>query len=371
MKKFIIFIFTNICWSAIFAQLPIVEFDDVVSRWYFIVKDTNFQSNNPAINEYKVFFPRTLPVVEDEFSYAIFGGVDDQDRRDGSALYKINNKNGEIVWSSFMNVANQDFQYYFSVFGKFSDDKIVIAGRKRTNLLSDQNNDEWLNFGFSQPFVRIIDSNTGQVIRDFYDKQDSIGTYGFLYQTVFRLLQNGQVVKQFEPKNDGFEIYDFNFDSKNVDFSQHILFDESAPNVALERSRKNFQILNEKTLVLIDYNQSKDTTLYPHLARIAYFDMNEDTFKFTKSIDISQYHKTLASPTYDFPGFISAPNGDFVYFRPFAKKGFAFEGIWLLRLDEQGNVKTYIEDIFLSGQQNKYVNMRPFYIDDYALYCIA
>lgn len=371
MKKLIIFIFTNICLSTIFAQLPVVEFDDVVPRWYFIVKDTNFKSNNPAINEFNAFNPRFRPVVEEEYSYSIFGGIDDAHKRDGSALYKINNENGEIVWSSFMNVANQDFQYHFNVFDKFSDDKIVFAGRKRTNLLSDQYNDEWINFGFSQPFVRIIDSNTGHVIEDYYDKQDSIGTYGFLYQTVFRLLQNGQVVKQFEPKNDGFEIYDFNFDTKKVDYSQHIPFDVFPPYEALERSRKYFQILNEKTLVLIDYNQSKDTTLYPHLGRIAYFEMKEDTFTFVKSIDISQYHKTLASPTYDFPGFISAPNGDFVYFRPFAKKGSAFEGIWLLRLDKHGNVITYIEDIMLDGQQNKYINMRPFYIDDYALYCIA
>ncbi|MFZ1703929.1 MAG: T9SS type A sorting domain-containing protein [Saprospiraceae bacterium] len=375
LYTFLILVFT---WSYALAQLPLVEFDNYTPKWYFFVKDSLFKpGSNPNINAYNsVSVSGNVPAFHQNFTYGLFNNFSrDNDYQDGGILYKVNVENGEIVWKSILNTNHGEDYLALSNLFVGADSSIYLLGRRRTNIKPEDN--QWRGVGYAQDILFEIDPNEGKVKQKMYNKNDSVGIYQFLFGPHSHFLINQfQKLKRSRINNDlSFHIDDFNQNSGEFELTQKLPIKINMDISLLDRTRYHFANTHHQDhLISLHYMTSKDVILAPDECYLQFYNLDEDTFKLNKTIDIQKYFKKLPPPLPNTDLFfgITSKEGDIFFAKTWHDpSAFQYIKYWMLWLDKDGNEKTYVDEPVITGTNHLYANIIPFYIDNYGVYMNA
>jgi hypothetical protein len=123
-----------------------------------------------------------------------------------------------------MNTSNGDFQFLAGHDFLLPDNKIAIIGKKRTNLSQMSTILDWRIGGFSQPFVRIIDGENGNILLDYFNQNDTIGKNDLLYGDKYQYLDNFNILLKSSLGGNGINFERFNFNTKEFDFQQKLFY---------------------------------------------------------------------------------------------------------------------------------------------------
>lgn len=368
MKSYItIFVFLFLTYTGL-AQLPAIEFSTYTPRWIHVIQDTNFiAGTNENQNSFSSVYPLYNPAVEDDFGYVPFLCNNGKTERDGAVLYKVQNNNGHIVWSNFMNTSNGDDQNYYTSF--VVNDKIYMSGRKRTNK-SIELQEPWQIGGHSKPFYRILDKNSGKIEKEIFNVTDSIGVLlGFSLKILFPL---NQKITQLERQNQGVLLSDLENNSVNIVRSQLLPYPEGIPAEFQQKTRTAFIRENDQQCYVYFHSVSKDTSIHKHVGRLNKYVFDNDSLGLHASVDFSQYIKTvpLSGIRDRFYHNFSA-NGGMVITQTYQESTPPVYRNWLLKFNANGQVETYVENLHLAAENHTYEIGIPIYFDEQNIFLFS
>jgi len=173
MKKYVIITLGLFLPLRLICQDIDIKFDHIVPKWHFILEDTNFvEGGQEVLDGINSIFSDQIPQIEGDFGYVNGIQVNKEYQVDGGPITKINLESGQILWNHFYNTSNghkQDYILSFEV-----KDMVILHGRKRT-AFSLQNDNEWSLMGYSIPFIRFLDKDSGQLVKEDFNRLDTIG----------------------------------------------------------------------------------------------------------------------------------------------------------------------------------------------------
>lgn len=349
-------------------QLPAIEFSTYTPRWIHVIQDTNFiEGPNENLNSFSSVYPLYNPVVVEEFGYVPFLCNDGNSNRDGAVMIKVQNENGQLVWSNFMNTSNGDDQNYYTSF--FIDDKIYLSGRKRTQK-SFELQEPWQIGGHSKPFYRILDKNTGQIENEIFDMTDSVGQ--FLGFSLKILLPLHQKIKQLERLNQGVLLSDLDNDLVHVVRSQLLPYPAGIPAAYQHKTRTAFIRENDQQCYVYFHSVSKDTSLHKHIGLLNKYVLNTDSLRLHTSVDFSQYIKTVPlTGIRDRFYYNFSANGGMVITQTYQESTPPVYRNWLLKFNANGQVETYVENLHLAAENHTYEIGIPIYFDEHNIFLFS
>lgn len=353
---------------SIISQNNDIKFTDYTPRWTQVIQDTNFIPGNfPAINSYNSMYPLLGLHVEEEFSFIPFACDNGDYESDGAILVKVNNSNGEINWTRYMNTSNGDDQNFYTSF--FVDDRIYYAGRKRTRQ-SIILNEDWQIGGYSKPFYREINKETGEIESEIFDRSDSIGVFsGFISKPLLPI--NGKI-KQVERVNLGVNISNINPMSLLPIDTQFLKYPTSLSLGITKHVRGLFIRENDQNAIVYFQAISKDTNIEKHIGRLDYYEISNDSFELNKSIDFSNYVKTIPiDPSRNRIFYNYGKDGRFVICQSYQSDDFPTYRTWVLKLDTVGKVEFYKENLKIDSLNHYYSYAIPFFVDENNIFLLT
>jgi hypothetical protein len=342
-------------------QPPAIEFSTYTPRWIHVIQDTNFiEGPNENLNSFSSVYPLYNPVVDEEFGYIPFLCNNGNTNRDGAVMIKVQNDNGQIVWSNFMNTSNGDDQNYYTSF--YVNDKIHLSGRKRTQR-SIELQEPWQIGGHSKPFCRILDKNTGQIEKEIFDMTDTIGQFlGFSLKILFPLHQK---IKQLERLNQGVLLSDLDNNLVHVVRSQLLPYPAGIPSAYQHKSRTAFIRENDQQCYVYFHSVSKDTSIHNHIGLLNKYVLDTDSLLLHTTVDFSQYIKTVPlSGIRDRFYYNFSANGGMVITQTYQESTSPVYRNWLLKFNASGEVETYVENLHLADKNHTYEVGIPIYSDN-------
>jgi hypothetical protein len=342
------------------AQIGEITFTNYTPRWFQLIVDTNFVSGTfTPINAFNANYPSLAVHVEDEYSYIPFSCYNGDYQNDGAILVKVRNQDGVILWEKYMNTYNGDDQNLYTSF--FVDDKIYYAGKKRTKH-SFLLNEEWQLGGHSKQFYRIIDKNTGNIEEEVFNESDSIGKKINVISRA--LIPIHDTMKEMNRTSDGVTIS--NISESTLEPTKTQLLPYPTPLMPANTKHVRGLFIRENNQKSSVYYQavSRDTSLEKHIGSLDYYEIEGDSFVLTKKVDFSKYVKPTpldASRNRIFYKF--ANDGGLVLTHSYQDTAFPYFKTWLLKIDANGEVDYYIEDVKTKDTNHSYEFAVPFYVD--------
>lgn len=371
MKKLLTIFFSILGASGLAAQDIDIKFDHIVPKWHFILEDTNFvEGSQEVLNGINSIFPDQIPQMEGDFGYVNGIQVNNDYQVDGGPISKINLESGQILWKHYYNTSNghnQDYILSFEV-----KDMVILHGRKRT-AYSLQNDNDWSMTGYSIPFIRFLDKDSGQLIKEDFNRVDTIGerdvfikynlkSYRDKFFQIYRKVQNNEV---------GINVEEFSNDSGKTTFTQFLKYKENYDHNALENaSWYNFKH-NDSILITMFQYDSKDTLLHPNMAGLEVYRIDHDTFYSIKYVDLSPYLKRVPRSDLNLFWPIKDNNGNLLFTKNYRLAGQVKYRFCQLRFDADYNISVYTPEIRLETINYTYNSVMPFYSDQYSTYMIG
>ncbi|MFZ1704940.1 MAG: T9SS type A sorting domain-containing protein [Saprospiraceae bacterium] len=357
-----------IFFQKLYAQHIDIEFESYNPRWYFIVKDTHFVPGSQSnVNSFNSITPYFHPYVEDTYSYITFHGANGEGHHDGSPLFKIRNEDGNIEWSHFLNTNNGDDQNFYTSF--YVDDRIYMSGRKRTQK-SFEINENWSLLAYSKPFFRIYDKNSGNLIGEYFDENDSIGENDIMIRKI--LIPFSENMKQIERQNSGILV------SNLLENTVHISSQQLLPNFVnllssiVVKKRSLFINQNKQLANVMYYEISKDTSIEQHVGRLDYYRIQGDSLELYQFTDLGRYLKR--PPINSFQDVISyqfSDQGQIIITKSYEVEEYPKVRNWALKLHANGEEAIYVDEVKLETTGHIYNNIIVFYVDEYNSYLMA
>ena len=358
MKKLINLSFALVVSYSGLAQLPDIKFSTYTPRWYQIIEDTNFVPGQvETINSFNSVYPFFRPEMEEQFSYVPFQCTNNNNQPNGSVILKLRNNDGQVLWINYLNSYNNDLQHFNTGFGV--NDHIYFCAKIRTQQ-SFNLNENWQFGGHFKHSVRIIDKQSGSFIENIFDPDDSIGVSEFFPKSNFLSFNNK--FKKIDYVEEGVYVANVNQLTLAPIDSQLLRF----PTIDLIntfKARGLFIQANDQNAILFTRIVSKDTSILKHYGNLAIYKIDNDTFVLNKTVDFSHLIKMVhTSGTLDRIYFHFSDNGDLVMTQTYSSNVFPRDRSWLMKVNNEGKIVQYIEDIKLSNHY--YLFNIPFYMDD-------
>lgn len=343
------------------AQIGEITFSNYTPRWFQVIVDTNFVPGTfTPINAFNANYPFLGPHVEDEYSYIPFSCENGDYQNDGAILVKVRNHDGVIMWEKYMNTYNGDDQNLYTSF--FVDDKIYYAGKKRTKH-SFLLNEEWQLGGHSKQFYRIIDKNTGNIEEEVFNESDSIGKKINIISRA--LIPIHDKMKEMNRTSEGVTISNISESTLEPTKTQLLPYPKPLMTANTKHVRGLFMRENNQKSSVYYQAVSRDTSLEKHIGSLDYYEVVADSFVLTKKVDFSKYVKpTPLDATRNRVFYKFANDGGLVLTHSYQDTEFPYYKTWLLKIDSNGEVDYYIEDVKTKDTNQSYEFAVPFYVDN-------